>query len=112
VPDERELRLPGYPGSSDKVGNWVNKQFQLDAFGEMLTLLAAAARHDRLNSDHWRAVEVAVAAIRERQGDPDAGIWELDEHRWAHSRLELRGRTAGRRRGRPGGAGSGLERFR
>jgi GH15 family glucan-1,4-alpha-glucosidase len=87
VPDERQLRVPGYPGSSAKVGNWVNKQFQLDAFGETLLLLAAAARHDRLDRDHWRAVEVAVAAIRERHRDPDAGIWELGEHRWAHSRL-------------------------
>jgi hypothetical protein len=87
VPDERQLRVPGYPGSSAKVGNWVNKQFQLDAFGETLLLLAAAARHDRLDRDHWRAVEVAVAAITERHRDPDAGIWELGEHRWAHSRL-------------------------
>jgi alpha,alpha-trehalase len=87
VPDERQLPLPGYPGSSAKVGNWVNKQFQLDAFGETLLLLAAAARHDRLDRGHWRAVEVAVAAIRERHRDPDAGIWELGEHRWAHSRL-------------------------
>ncbi len=87
VPDERQLHLPGYPGSSVKVGNWVNKQFQLDAFGETLLLLAAAARHGRLDRDHWRAVEVAVAAIRERHREPDAGIWELDDHRWAHSRL-------------------------
>ena len=87
VPDERQLHLPGYPGSSAKLGNWVNKQFQLDAFGETLMLLAAAARHDRLDRDHWRAVEVAVAAIRERHRDPDAGIWELGEHHWAHSRL-------------------------
>jgi hypothetical protein len=87
VPDERQLHLPGYPGGTDKVGNWVNKQFQLDAFGEILMLLAAAARHDRLDREHWRAVEVTVAAIEERHGDPDAGIWELDERRWAHSRL-------------------------
>jgi hypothetical protein len=87
VPDERRLHLPGYPGSSAKVGNWVNKQFQLDAFGETLLLLAAAARHDRLDRDHWRAVETAVAAIGERYREPDAGIWELNEHHWAHSRL-------------------------
>ena len=63
VPDERPLDLPGYPGGSDKVGNWVNRQFQLDIFGESLLLFAAAARHDRLDRDHWRAAEVAVAAI-------------------------------------------------
>ncbi len=88
VPDERKLsHLDGYPGGSDKVGNWVNRQFQLDALGEVLLLLAAAARHDRLDLDHWRAAEAAVDAIGKRWGDPDAGIWELDDHHWAHSRL-------------------------
>ena len=43
-PDQRQLDLPGYPGGFDLVGNWVNKQFQLDALGESLLLLAAAAR--------------------------------------------------------------------
>ena len=87
VPDERRLDLPGYPGGSDKIGNWVNQQFQLDAFGEMLLLLAAAAGQDRLDSGHWRAVEATVAAIEKRAKDPDAGIWELGNKRWAHSRL-------------------------
>ncbi len=88
VPDERRLpHLAGYPGGADKVGNWVNHQFQLDAFGESLLLFAAAARHDHLGSDHWRAVETTVAAIEARWGEPDAGIWELDNQRWAHSRL-------------------------
>jgi alpha,alpha-trehalase len=87
VPDERRLHLPGYPGGYDKVGNWVNRQFQLDAFGEALLLFAAAARHDRLTSDHWRAAETAIAAIEKRGSEPDAGIWELDNRHWAHSRL-------------------------
>ncbi len=87
VPSERDLRLPGYPGASVKTGNWVNGQFQLDAFGEVLLLLAAAGRLDRLDSAHWSGVEECVAAIEQRWGDPDAGIWELDNARWAHSRL-------------------------
>jgi GH15 family glucan-1,4-alpha-glucosidase len=87
VPDERQLRLPGYPGGYDKIGNWVNHQFQLDAFGEALLLFAAAARHDRLDSGHWQAVEAAIAAIQKRGSEPDAGIWELDNRHWAHSRL-------------------------
>ena len=88
VPDERSLsKLKGYPGGFDKVGNHVNRQFQLDIFGEALLLLATAGRHDRLSSDHWRAVEVATAAIEGRWGEADAGIWELDNQRWAHSRL-------------------------
>ncbi len=87
VPDERRLDLPGYPGGSDVVGNWVNQQFQLDAFGESLLLFAAAARHDHLDADGWRAAELAVGAIERRWREPDAGVWELDPDAWTHSRL-------------------------
>ena len=88
VPDEHTLsRLAGYPGGSDKAGNWVNQQFQLDAPGEALLLFAAAARHDHLDTSHWRAAEAAVGVIKARQSDPDAGVWELDDQRWTHSRL-------------------------
>lgn len=87
VPDEKELGLPGYPGGSDKVGNWVNQQFQLDAFGEALQLLATAARLDRLDADGWRAIQVAVDAVAKRWRDPDAGIWELGDRCWTQSRL-------------------------
>ena len=88
VPDERHLsHLAGYPGGADRVGNWVNRQFQLDSLGEALLLFAAAARHDHLGSDHWRATEIAVNAIEARWGEADAGIWEIDNQHWAHSRL-------------------------
>ena len=88
IPSERRLTdLAGYPGGADKIGNHVNDQFQLDAFGEALLLFAAAAEHDRLDTDHWRAVQVAVDAVGKRWQDPDAGIWELDDERWTHSRL-------------------------
>jgi GH15 family glucan-1,4-alpha-glucosidase len=87
VPDQRALELPGYPGGTDIVGNHVNAQFQLDAFGEALLLFAAAARHDHLDSDHHKALTVAVDAIEARWRQPDAGLWELDNQRWAHSRL-------------------------
>ncbi len=87
VPDERALRLPGYPGGSDIVGNHANAQFQLDALGEALLLFAAAAGHDHLTSDAHRAISAAVTAIEQTWRKPDAGIWELDERRWAHSRL-------------------------
>ena len=88
VPAEESLRhLSGYPGGADKVGNWVNRQFQLDALGEALQLFAAAAGHDHLDSVHWQAAGVAVKAIETRWRDPDAGVWELDNHHWAHSRL-------------------------
>jgi GH15 family glucan-1,4-alpha-glucosidase len=87
VPDQRRLDLPGYPGGFDQVGNWVNRQFQLDALGESLLLLAAAARRDRLDSAHWRAAEIAAEAIAQRWPEDDAGIWEIDNRPWTHSRL-------------------------
>lgn len=87
VPDQYQLGLSGYPGGDDRVGNWVNKQFQLDALGEALLLFAAAARHDRLDDDARRAVDTAVGAIIKRRNDPDAGVWELDDRAWTHSRL-------------------------
>ncbi len=89
VPDQHRLRLPGYPGGADIVGNWVNGQFQLDAFGEALLLFSAAARHDHLDADGWRAAEAAVDAIEQRWREPDsdAGVWELDPDAWTHSRL-------------------------
>jgi len=87
VPDQRRLDLPGYPGGFDLVGNWVSRQFQLDTFGECLLLLAAAARHDRLDSGGRQAAEIAVGAIAGRWAEADAGIWEIDEQPWTHSRL-------------------------
>jgi GH15 family glucan-1,4-alpha-glucosidase len=106
VPTERTIGLPGYPGGADIVGNRVREQFQLDAFGESLLLFAAAAGHDRLDGDAWRAAEVAAAAIEERHGEADAGIWELGAARWTHSRLicaaglrAIAGSAPGRERG-------------
>lgn len=87
IPDERPLQLSGYPGGQDKIGNWVNQQFQLDAFGEALQLLAMAAGQDRLDGDGRRAVRTAVTAIADRWNQPEAGIWELHNDRWTHSRL-------------------------
>lgn len=87
VPDQRSLDLPGYPGGHDLTGNWVNRQFQLDAFGEALLLFAAAARAGGLDGDGLRAAGIAADTILRRRDEPDAGIWELDNRRWTHSRL-------------------------
>ena len=87
VPDEYRLDLPGYPGGRDIVGNHVNRQFQLDTFGEVLVLLAAAAAAGRLEADGWRAARVMVAATEARWQEPDAGVWELEARNWTHSRL-------------------------
>jgi len=87
VPDQHPLPLPGYPGGHDRLGNWVNQQFQLDAFGEALLLFASAARLGRLDARGWKATEAAASAIAERWTEPDAGIWEIDKQPWTHSRL-------------------------
>ncbi|HEY1777651.1 MAG TPA: glycoside hydrolase family 15 protein [Solirubrobacteraceae bacterium] len=88
IPDQQELDLEGYPGGYAVVGNRVERQFQLDVFGESLLLFAASADHDHLDGDGWRAAELAAGAIADLWGRPDAGIWELDPPReWTHSRL-------------------------
>jgi GH15 family glucan-1,4-alpha-glucosidase len=87
IPPPRHIQLPGYPGGSDIVGNRVIDQFQLDIFGEALQLFAAAAKLDRLDAEHLRAARLAADAIGRRSGESDAGIWELGERPWTHSRL-------------------------
>lgn len=87
VPDERSVALPGYPGAPVRVGNHANTQFQLDSLGESLLLLATADQGGRLDAAGQRAIEVLVDAVGKRRHDPDAGIWELEDRHWAHSRL-------------------------
>jgi hypothetical protein len=87
IPDPAVLPLRGFPGGSAMAGNIVREQFQLDAFGESLSLIAAAARLGMLGEDDWRAVAIAADAIEKRWREPDAGIWELDNRRWTQSRL-------------------------
>jgi GH15 family glucan-1,4-alpha-glucosidase len=62
-------------------------EFQLDGLGEALQLFAAAARLDLLTEENWQAAATAADAIGKRWTDADAGIWELDDQHWAHSRL-------------------------
>ena len=87
IPGQRELNLPGYPGGYDILGNHVCDQFQLDAFGEALLLFAAAARRDCFDDAYHAAVPIAVSAIEDNYQRADAGIWELEDKHYAHSRL-------------------------
>jgi GH15 family glucan-1,4-alpha-glucosidase len=87
VPDERDVELLGYPGAPVRAGNHVNAQFQLDNLGEALLMLSAADARRQLDSCALRAVETLVRTVERRWTEPDAGIWELDDRRWAHSRL-------------------------
>jgi alpha,alpha-trehalase len=108
IPDERKLRLRGYPGGAARTGNQVVGQFQLDGLGESLELFAAAARLSMLAEENWQAAALAAEAIEKRWHEPDAGIWELEDRRWTHSRLAcvsgLRSLAAATQ-GPPGGPG-------
>lgn len=75
----------GYPGSRTVQGNQARSQLQLDSFGEVLSLLAAASRAGLLTAAHWRAVD--VAAIAEHWDHDEAGLWEVEPGWWVHSRL-------------------------
>ena len=87
IPAERAPRLRGYPGGRVRTGNRVVGQFQLDSLGEVLQLLAEAARLDLLGPDELHAAEVAADAIGKRWQQAEAGIWELHDDHWTHSRL-------------------------
>jgi GH15 family glucan-1,4-alpha-glucosidase len=112
LPAERAPRLPGYPGGTVRTGNRVTGQFQLDGLGETLELFAAAARLDRLAEENWQAAATAAEAIEKRWTEPDAGIWELEDRHWTHSRLAcvsgLRALAAAASTGPPGGPGHRL----
>jgi len=87
IPHERGVRLRGYPGGTARTGNRVTSQFQLDGLGESLELFAAAARLDLMAEENWQAAAIAADAIKQRWSQPDAGIWELEDQHWTHSRL-------------------------
>jgi hypothetical protein len=88
VPEERSVDLPGYPGGQETfTGNKITGQFQLDALGEALQLLAAGARYDRLHHEGRQAARLAIAAVQQRWNEPEAGIWELEDDWWTQSRL-------------------------
>ena len=87
IPGERRPRLRGYPGGTARSGNRVIGQFQLDGLGSSLELFAAAGRLGLLAEENWQAAATAAEAIEKRWPEPDAGIWELDDRHWTHSRL-------------------------
>ncbi|KES07793.1 glycoside hydrolase [Streptomyces toyocaensis] len=87
LPPERRLPFVGYPGGGDRTGNRAGRQFQLDVFGEALQLFAAAARHGVLDTRAAEAAALAAEAVADRWTRPDAGLWELEDRWWTHSRL-------------------------
>lgn len=87
LPPECDLPFVGYPGGVDRTGNRARRQFQLDVFGEALRLFAAAARHGALDARAADAADVAARAVAARWEQADAGLWELEQRWWTHSRL-------------------------
>ena len=108
VPAQHRLNLRGYPGGSDIAGNHVRQQFQLDVFGEALLLFAAADSYGTLRDEHRRAVTVAIEAIEKNWRRDDAGIWELGDRQWTHSRLICAAGLRAIASGRPHGEGARL----
>ena len=93
-PDERQLDLPGYPGGTAIVGNWVNGQFQLDAFGEALLLFAAAAATTTSTPTAGAPPRSPPRRSSERWREPDAGIWEIEPDALDPQPADLRRRAA------------------
>lgn len=87
VPGEVELELPGYPGGRTVVGNDAGAQHQLDTYGDLLMVCAAAAEHGHLSARGTQAARALAAAIGARWQEEDAGLWELEDAWWTQSRL-------------------------
>ena len=86
-PTSGHWTCPATPAAPTIVGNWVNQQFQLDAFGEALLLFAAAARHDRLDTD--------ALARRRSRGRRDRGAAGTNPTPGSGRSTPTAGRTAG-----------------
>ena len=109
IPDERALRLRGFPGGSRAGREHGTRPVPA---GRARRGAVAAGRRGRAR--HARRGRLAGGRGR-RRGDreavagPDAGIWELGDEHWAHSRLAcvsgLRAIAAAAGDGPPGGHG-------
>jgi len=89
-----ELELPHLSGHRDslpvRIGNGAVKQFQLDAYGQILEAAYLYGKAGgELTEDNWRFVVGLVDVVCERWQQPDQGIWEIrDEPRhFTHSKL-------------------------
>ena len=86
VPDQHDVTLPGYPGAPVRpaTGSTTSSSSTPSArrccCSRPLTVAAGSATTAVERSHPGRG-------DRKRQDEPDAGIWEIDNRRWAHSRL-------------------------
>ncbi|HET6509175.1 MAG TPA: glycoside hydrolase family 15 protein [Baekduia sp.] len=76
---EHELRhLPGYEASRPvRVGNAASEQFQLDVYGELISVASiVAARLGRVEARSWSRWRAVVEHVEAVWRTPDDGIWE------------------------------------
>jgi GH15 family glucan-1,4-alpha-glucosidase len=79
LPEIQLDHLEGYRGSRPvRIGNAAARQFQLDAYGEVLdTVHVWRKAGGEIVPELWSFLRECVRCIRERWRDPDEGIWEV-----------------------------------
>jgi GH15 family glucan-1,4-alpha-glucosidase len=79
LPEVELDHLEGYRGSRPvRIGNAATRQFQLDAYGEVLDTAHLWTRAGgAIDPDLWAFLRECVRCIGERWRDPDEGIWEF-----------------------------------
>ncbi len=89
-----EIELPwlsGYEASRPvRIGNGAHGQFQLDVYGEVVDLLAAAHRYGMETlQDEWALSCTIVNEVERRWSEPDRGLWEIrgDPQHFTHSKV-------------------------
>ena len=92
VPREDHVGLPGYPGGADIAGNWSCSSSSSTRSARRCCCSPAAGRarppRRRLLARRRDRHRRKRSRRSWRQGDRDAGIWELGSRRtWTHSRL-------------------------
>jgi GH15 family glucan-1,4-alpha-glucosidase len=91
IPEGELGWLPGYEGASPvRVGNAAAGQFQLDVYGEVLTLMAESRRAGlSATDDAWDLQRALLDFLEGHWREPDEGLWEIRSHRrdFVHSKV-------------------------
>jgi GH15 family glucan-1,4-alpha-glucosidase len=91
LPEEELTWLSGYEGSSPvRVGNAAVDQFQLDVYGELMSLgYEATSREGVLEPRVWRRQNAVMDFLESAWRKPDEGIWEVRGPRrhFTHSKV-------------------------
>jgi len=91
IPETELPWLAGYEASQPvRVGNGAHGQFQLDVYGEVVDLLAAAHRYGiETLQDEWALSRAIVNEVERRWRQPDRGLWEVrgEPQHFTHSKV-------------------------